>query len=203
MTKTKPGRPPQQLAQDASNSIVHAASLQFAQQGVKGTTQRQIAEEAKVTAAMVHYYFKNKEALYLGVLQSAFAPLLSALASVTTLEGWVCAFHAHLAERLWLPHLMIREVLPANGHLRPLFLKHFAPHIFGSIKAMVIKEVALKKVRHDFDLERHIVLLMGMLVYPFMSVGIAQYLTGRKYDKAMFTGFRDDALKLFCKGVTA
>jgi hypothetical protein len=68
---------------------------------------------------------------------------------------------------------------------------------------MVAKEATRNKVRQDFDLERHIVLLMGMLVYPFMSIGIAQYLIGRKYDKAMLTGFRDDALKLFLKGITA
>jgi TetR/AcrR family transcriptional regulator len=203
MSKNKLGRPTRQYAQDASNSIINAACLHFAQQGIKGTTNRQIAEEAKVTAAMVHYYFRNKEALYLGVLESAFNPLLSALAGVTSLKDWVTNFHAHLAERPWLPHLMIREVLPPNGQLRPIFLKHFAPQLFGSVKAMVAKEAASSNVAQDFDLERHIVLLMGMLVYPFMSIGITQYLTGRKYDEAMLIGFRDDALKLFCNGIAA
>lgn len=199
----KPGRPPQKLAQDASSSIIQAACIHFAQHGVKGTSNRQIAEEANVTAPMVHYYFKNKSALHLGVLESAFAPLLTSLTGVITLEQWVTNFHAHLVEHPWLPHLMIREVLPAGGQLRPLFMKHFAPHIFGSIKAMVTREAAIRKVGPDFDLERHIILLMGMLVYPFMSMEIAHYLTGRKFDKAMFEGFRDDAFKLFCKGISA
>ncbi len=152
---------------------------------------------------MVHYYFKNKDALHLGVLEFAFAPLLTTLTGITTLESWVINFHQHLTERPWLPHLMIREVLPLNGQLRPLFIKHFAPQIFGSIKAMVAKEAELRKVPQGFDIERHIVLLMGMLVYPFMSMEIAQDLTGRKFDAPMFTGFRDDALRLFCQGIAA
>jgi AcrR family transcriptional regulator len=200
--KAKPGRPPLQDAADASNSIIESACLQFARHGVNGTTNRRIAEDAKVTPAMVHYYFKNKEALYLGVLNSAFTPLLQALSGAQTLEGWVISFHAHLVERPWLPHLMIREVLPPNGQLRPFFLKDYAPHIFGSVKALVAKEASRRKVRTSFDLERHVVLLMSMLVYPFLGMEIAHYLTGRKFDKRMFIGFRDDALSLFCNGIS-
>jgi TetR/AcrR family transcriptional regulator len=201
--KAKPGRPTLQDASDASNGIIESACLQFAKHGINGTTNRQIAEDAKVTPAMVHYYFKDKEALYLGVMNSAFAPLLQALAGAQTLENWVFSFHAHLVERPWLPHLMIREVLPPNGQLRPFFLKDYAPYIFGSVKALVAKEAARRKVRPSFDLERHVVLLMSMLVYPFLGMEIAHYVTGRKFDKKMFIGFRDDALTLFCKGITA
>ena len=54
-----------------------------------------------------------------------------------------------------------------------------------------------------FDIDRHVVLLMGLMVYPFISMELAQNLTGRSYDRQMLDGFRDDALKLFMKGVAA
>lgn len=203
MRKAKPGRPRLQQASDGSSRIIESACLQFARRGISGTTNRQIADDAKVTSAMVHYYFKSKDDLHLGVLNAAFAPLLRTLSEVTTLENWVANFHAHLVERPWLPHLMIREVLPSNGQLRPFFVKNFAPHIFGSIKKLVAQEAARRKVRKNFDLERHVVLLMSMLVYPFLGMEIVQGVTGRKFDKKMFIGFRDDALALFCKGITA
>ena len=44
---------------------------------------------------------------------------------------------------------------------------------------------------------------MGMMVYPFISMEIAQNLTGRSYDRQMLDGFRDDALKLFMNGLSA
>ena len=139
----------------------------------------------------------------MAVLQAAFTPLLTVLDGITTLENWVERFHKHLSARPWLPHLMLREVLTPSGLLRPLFMQHFAPQIFGSLKAMVKKAAQQTDARSGLDLDRHAVLLMGMLVYPFMGMEIAQNLTGRKFDKRMLEGFRDDALDLFLHGITA
>ncbi len=204
MTKTaRPGRPAQDKAQDACESIVDSACLHFAQQGIKGSSNREIAAHAKVTAAMVHYYFKRKEQLHEAVLHKMFDPLLEAVKEVATLEEWVHAFHAHLATRPWLPHLMIREVLTHNGGLRALFLRSFAPPLFGSIKHMVSEEIKGAHTARTLDIDRHVVLLMGMLVYPFLALGLAQNITGRKFDNTMFEGFRDDALALFRNGIEA
>lgn len=197
----RPGRPSQDSAQDAAENIVTSACLHFAQHGIKGSSKRQIAADAKVTAALVHYYFRRKEDLYLAVLRSAFDPLVAAVAQITRLEQWVKVFHAHLAARPWLPHLMIREVLPLNGQLRALFLKHFAPQLFGFMRGLVAQEAKQLKAPKNFDVDRHVVLLMGMLVYPFLGLEIAQDVTGRRFDRKMLDGFRDDALALFRKGI--
>jgi TetR/AcrR family transcriptional regulator len=197
----RPGRPAQQNAQDACENIVKSACLHFAQHGIKGSSNRQIAADARVTPAMVHYYFKRKEDLHLAVLHATFDSLVGAVAEVTTLEGWVFAFHAHLSARPWLSHMMIREVLPQNGQLRALFLKHFAPKLFGYIRGMVEKEARSLKASKRLDIDRHVVLLMGMLVYPFLAPELAQNVTGRKFDQAMLEGFRDDALALFRRGI--
>ncbi|MEY4642138.1 MAG: hypothetical protein RLZZ227_2132 [Pseudomonadota bacterium] len=199
----RPGRPALQNAQDACENIVRSACLHFAQHGIKGSSNRQIAADAKVTAAMVHYYFKRKDDLHLAVLHSTFDPLVSAVAAATELEDWVMAFHAHVSARLWMPHLMIREVLAQNGQLRALFMKHFAPKLFGSIRELVEQEVKTRKASKQLDVDRHVVLLMGMLVYPFLGLEIAQNLTGRKFDRKMLDGFRDDALRLFRRGIAA
>lgn len=199
----RPGRPALRDAQDSSEAIVKSSCLHFARHGIKGSSNRQIAADAKVTAAMVHYYFKRKEDLHLAVLHATFDPLVAAVAAVDSLEAWVFAFHAHLGARPWLPHLMIREVLPQNGALRGLFLKHFAPQLFGFVRGMVEKEAKRLRAPKQLDLDRHVVLLMGMLVYPFLGLEIAQNVTGRKFDRKMLDGFRDDALALFRKGISA
>jgi len=199
----RPGRPALNDTHDACESIVASACLHFAQHGIKGSSKRQIAADAQVTAAMVHYYFKRKEDLYLAVLHATFDPLVAALAHVDTLEAWVFAFHAHLSATPWLPHLMIREVLPQNGQLRGIFLKQFAPSLFGFVRGMVAKEAKRLKAGRQLDVDRHVVLLMGMLVYPFLGLEIAQTVTGRRFDRKMLEGFRDDALALFQRGIGA
>jgi hypothetical protein len=98
---------------------------------------------------------------------------------------------------------MIREVLPQNGQLRGLFLKQFAPRLFGLLRGMVEKEARRRKAPKQFDVDRHVVLLMGMLVYPFLGLELAQNVTGRKFDRKMLEGFRDDALALFQRGIAA
>ncbi|MES2605523.1 MAG: TetR/AcrR family transcriptional regulator [Pseudomonadota bacterium] len=201
--KAQPGRPQLKSAGDAQGNIVQTACLHFSRHGIKGSNNRDIASEAGVTPAMIHYYFKKKEELHLAVLQAAFAPLAAGMSALTSLEEWVHYFHAHLCSRPWLPHLMIREVLPANGMLRPLFLKQIAPQLFSVIRSLVADEARKRKVRRNFDVDRHVVLLMGMMVYPFMALQIAQDLTGRTFDTTMLEGFRDDALKLFLQGITA
>lgn len=201
MTGPRPGRPPLAASQDARDEILRAACLNFARHGIKGSNNRQIAADAGVTPALVHYYFKRKDELYRAVLHAAFDPLLAAIGEMATLEAWTRTFHAHLSERPWLPHLMIREVLPRNGMLRALFLERFAPRLFGAIKALVTQEATRLEARQDLDVDRHVVLLMGMLVYPFLGLEIAQDVTGRKFDRKMLDGFRDDALALFRNGL--
>jgi TetR/AcrR family transcriptional regulator len=200
--RAKPGRPSLQQSLEARDNILKSACLNYARHGVKGSSHRQIARDAKVTPALVHYYFGKKEELYLAVMQTAFDPALAALQTVKTLEDWVYAMHAHLSARPWLPHLMIREVLPQNGLLRALFLQRFAPTMFGAVKALVAKEAKALKARRSLDVDRHVVLLMGMLVYPFLAMGVAENLIGRRFDSKMFEGFRDDALSLFRKGIS-
>lgn len=197
----RPGRPTLETARDACENIVGSACLHFARHGIKGSSNRKIAEDAKVTAAMVHYYFKRKDDLYVAVLHATFDPLVAAVATVDELGDWVRVFHAHLSARPWLPHLMIREVLPQNGQLRGLFLKQFAPRLFGFMRGMVEKEARQLRATRQLDIDRHVVLLIGMLVYPFLGLELAQNVTGRKFDKKMLEGFRDDALALFRHGI--
>ncbi len=201
--RSNAGRPSRQQAGDALGNIVRTACLHFARHGIRGSNNRDIARDAGVTPAMIPYYFKRRQDLHLAVLETAFAPLLSGLPATTTLESWAHYFHSYLCERPWLPHLMIREVLPADGGLRMLFVKRFAPTLFGHVHALVESASKQLKLRRGFDIDRHVVLLMGMLVYPFMTLQIAQDLSGRKFDTTMMAGFRDDALRLFLQGITA
>lgn len=199
--KRSPGRPASQDAGNAQENIVLAAGRHFALHGIKGTSNSMVAADAGVTPAMVHYYFRKKQDLYQAVLDTCFLPLLEKLQHVSTLEEWVRVFHGHLGSIPWLPNLMIREVLPMDGTLRTLFLQQIGPGIYATIRAMVEAESRRQNSGNNLNIERHVVLLMGMLVYPFLGLGLAENLTGRTFDNAMLEGFRDDALALFCKGI--
>jgi TetR/AcrR family transcriptional regulator len=52
------------------NTILHAAQEEFAAHGFKGARMQAIADRAHLPKANVHYYFNNKKALYLAVLNN-------------------------------------------------------------------------------------------------------------------------------------
>ncbi len=62
--------------------IFQAARSVFAAKGFDGTRTRDIAEEASVNVAMIHYYFRNKQSLYFRVLSTEIRGLFLKLAEV-------------------------------------------------------------------------------------------------------------------------
>lgn len=55
--------------------ILLAAEQVFAKRGFKGTTTREVAQEAGIASSLIFYYFKNKVALYEAVFQNFFEQL--------------------------------------------------------------------------------------------------------------------------------
>ena len=58
------------MNQTTESAILQAAIKLFKEKGYKGTTTNVIAKEAGVTHAMLHYYYRTKEQIFLTVLDS-------------------------------------------------------------------------------------------------------------------------------------
>jgi AcrR family transcriptional regulator len=193
------GRPASDSA-NALNAIIDAACRQFAEHGIKGTTNPMIAHIAGVSPAMVHYYFKRREDLYQAVLAHLLEPIIGRLHSATTLEQWVNTFHGYFLTKPWAPQLMAREVFMHNGQLRPWFLQDYGPVVFGLARTLISRELAAAG-NSELNVERHIILLQGLLVFPFLGLEVGQSLSGKTFDAEMMEGFRKDALRLFRQGI--
>lgn len=67
-TRKKP-RQPEAKTREA---ILRAAIEEFAEQGFAGARTEQIARNAKVNKALLHYYYHDKQTLYLAVLETLY-----------------------------------------------------------------------------------------------------------------------------------
>lgn len=68
--KAKPGRPAKSnKTPDAKDLILRSALELFAKQGYARTSNRDISAASGKNAAMIYYYFEDKEALFLAALQ--------------------------------------------------------------------------------------------------------------------------------------
>ncbi|NYE22987.1 TetR family transcriptional regulator [Pigmentiphaga litoralis] len=72
---------PRQRSRDADRTqaeILLAARDEFAEYGLGGARVDRIAERAKVNKRLIYYYFQNKEALFLAVLEAAYDDIRAA-----------------------------------------------------------------------------------------------------------------------------
>lgn len=107
---TTRGRRPKGQGPDLRQSILDAAEGQFSRHGFYGVTVRQVAAEAGVDAALIHYYFGSKRELFDEVFArraeilnaarlDAMAAYKAAHPGRMTAEGIIEAFIGPLIER--------------------------------------------------------------------------------------------------------
>src|SRR5262252_5299033 len=83
VSSAKPGRLGSRGQPEATrDSILRAASAEFAMEGLAGARMDAIARAANVNKALLYYYFHDKDALYGAVLDQFFRPLFERLTQV-------------------------------------------------------------------------------------------------------------------------
>src|SRR5690606_4984620 len=62
--------------------ILEAAKRVFHERGLAGTRMQQIADEAGINKALLHYYFRNKEQLFKAVFTDALAQVIPQITDI-------------------------------------------------------------------------------------------------------------------------
>ena len=130
---------------NTKDAILEAACLLFAEYGYDGVRTRMIAEVAKVNIASIHYYFGNKESLYVAAFHVAFQSqssltiddlLIGRPNLLDTDEGKAEAVRIIISDffdaRLnhcdeWKPRLVLREICQNSSVHATLVEKVFIP----------------------------------------------------------------------------
>ena len=76
------GRPMETGQQDLKLQILASAEQLFTYKGYAATSIRNIADDAGVNPALVHYYFGNKKTLLQKVMERSLEPLGQAIAAM-------------------------------------------------------------------------------------------------------------------------
>jgi AcrR family transcriptional regulator len=105
---------------NTEQDIIVAARKIFQEKGFKGATMRDIAAEANVNMAMLHYYFRSKENLFFLVLDEAFRLLVEKIVTVLTndkldifekIRTIVREYITFFAEKPYLPQFIMGEMI--------------------------------------------------------------------------------------------
>jgi len=181
------GRPVVGGQPDLKKQILDIAEDLFSTHGYAATSVRQIADQAGVNPALVHYYFGNKKSLLQSVMERVLEPLGKAIAamkdspqtSAVSIAGLLLSM---AAEHPNIPHLMTREVLLPGGEMQQYFIQNMAPHLGGALPGLLVQAQADDRVRRDADPAIASIMLMALCIFPFVVRDIAEPVLGIRFD---------------------
>ena len=178
----KPARP-QKNDKHTEEKILLAARTVFLRRGTAGARMQEIAEEAGVNQALLHYYFRSKERLSAAVFQQVarqlFPRLFQTLASDLPLDEKtdriVNAYIDILSQNLFIPAYVLSEL-----HHHPERAEQILISGMGSVPSEVLSPV-IAKLKSQIDAavkagtmrpitpQEFIVNLLSLCVFPFAA----------------------------------
>lgn len=215
--RRKPGRPrASAAARDVREQLLTAASAAFAAHGYAAVALRDVAKSAGTTAAMVHYYFGDKDGLYVALLERALQRLLEnvrtnlgaraaagASAPSFSLDVFLDAAMQALGAEPWLPQLVLREVLSDGARFRDRFVSGYAQPMSQLVRGALRGEVAAGRLRADLDVDLALMSLLGLAAFPYLAQPVLERALGVTYDAALRARLAAHTKRLFLEGAKA
>jgi len=159
--------------------IYEAARHIFVLKGMEGARMQEIADEAGMNKALLHYYFRSKENLFKAVFQDIFTKFFikvkDTLFSDASLKEKLIVFIDNYIDLIqanpYVPQFIINEI-----NRDPKVLKSLMSE--SGIEPQKILELFYNEVgannRSKMDHRHVVVSLLGMLIFPFIARPLLQ-----------------------------
>lgn len=203
--------------QNLESLILKSAEELFLEKGFSGTSTTDIAKHVGCNQALVHYYFRTKENLFLQVFNDKVETILATLQKPLLqqnvgfnekLRNAIGAYFDFLTANSRLPFFVINELLCNKERLQSAY-KYFMQNtlrnnVFGLIDSVVQAEVQKGTIRQvstvDFVLD-----IVSLTVFNFVVLPIYSDLSGSTEDeKSEFINNRkEEIIQLVINGMRA
>lgn len=162
--------------QSTEERILGAAKLVFVRKGMAGARMQDIADEAGINKALLHYYFRNKEKLFEMIFVEAAAKLFPKINEIfisdrplfEKIESFCEEYISNVIENPYLPLFVLNEINRDPeyflkkvwaGKSRPKAEK-FLAQIEAEVKKGTIKRISPVQLLMN---------LVSMTVFPFVA----------------------------------
>ncbi len=185
---------PQDL--ETRDRILAAAHAVFLKHGTAGARMQEIADEAGVNKALLHYYFGSKallaDAVFLRAAGELFPRLFGILQSDAPVEQkvrqLVPTYIDFLRPRPYLPVYVMHELHAHPARLSGVFAEQ-GPAPLDVLRRQIADAVAAGEMR-PIAPEQFVVNLVSMIVFPFMARPALQALL--RVDPEQWDAFLDE-----------
>lgn len=175
-----------EISHDTKKRILEAALKVFSEKGIYGARMQEIADEAKINKAMLHYYYTDKETLYEKSLEYIFTTLFSRVWSIVDEDGqpleilgkFVETYIDFLSENIGFTKIMGREMIDGGQVAKKIFgnlLQRGDTFTPLKLKAFLDNAKRERRIR-KVDTEQTIISILGMTVFYFLSKPIMDFI---------------------------
>ena len=176
--------------QNTEEKILSAARKVFLKQGMAGARMQDIANEAGINKAMLHYYFRNKEKLFEKIFtelsQHFFPRLVKIFESDESLFSKIELFIAEYIDQMrqtpYLPIFVLNEV----NRQPETFIKKMLGNRKPPVKKFIddVQEEVKKGVIKPINPLQLLLNIISLCVFPFVARPMFQLVTN--IDKTVF-----------------
>lgn len=189
---------------NTEEKILHAAQTVFIQKGMDGARMQEIANEAGINKALLHYYFRNKqklfEAIFSKVFNQIFPDIKSLIFSEKPFEERLGAFVERYIDLLlknpFLPAFILKEINRDPDFLASIIKKQgINPE---EILQMIEREMEAGTICR-MDARDLMVNILGLSIFPFAARPLMQmmFFNNSKKEYNEFLIKRKESVKIF------
>ena len=169
--------------QNTEEKILEAAKEVFHQKGLHGSRMQEIADRAGINKALLHYYFRSKEALFEKVFYDTFSQLASKMFEIfssemtliSKIEIFVSFYLNFISKHSFVIYFVMNALHDRPEQLRDIILKqNFSPDL-------ILEQIG-KQLKEEFGIEldplQIYVNIMSLVIFPVIARPLIQSITG-------------------------
>jgi AcrR family transcriptional regulator len=154
--------------------ILAAAKTVFLRKGYYGARMQEIADEAGINKALLHYYYRSKDRLFEVIFLQAFRKFFPLVYDILSGPGSLIEKITHfvdhyidlLQENPYLPQFILSEVSRNPENLPRLF---FSAGLDPASYLEKVKALGKEEFPEGFDVRHFIVNLLSMCIFPIAA----------------------------------
>jgi AcrR family transcriptional regulator len=157
------------------SEILKAAKRIFQRKGMIGARMQEIADEAGINKAMLHYYYRSKQILFEAVFKRAFSLLAPQLNEVMNSDDSICDkiknfthnYISFVIKHPYLPNFIIQELNRNPEFVKNLMNEKHFPTI-EKFRNQVNAKVTEGVIR-PIKAEQLFINIMALNIFPFIA----------------------------------
>ena len=162
-------------SQDTEGKILDAAKEVFQKKGMDGARMQEIADEANINKAMLHYYYRSKQLLFEAVFKNAFSLLAPQLNKILNddspieekIKNFTYSQISFLGKYPYLPNFIIQELNRNPKFLEKLQKNPSFPSL-DKFKQQVAEEVD-NGILKPIDAEQLFINIISLNIFSFLA----------------------------------